>query len=588
VALKRLQGKLLHREDLQRRFLREATIQGNLEHPAIVPVYDLGTDEAGRSFFTMRRVWGKTLDHVLEGLRQGDADLEGEFSRHRLLAIFVTVCQAVEYAHEQGIIHRDLKPANIMLGAFGEVYILDWGIAKVLEEPDGVVRGEALLDANTSGSSPRTSDTKGGVILGTEGYMAPEQHTKYLGAPSVVSDVYALGKILYELVTLRTVGTATLSSPESHDRPDRTSGEHVHRGRIPPELEALWVKATKRHPQERIGSVRELREGVERYAAGDRNLSKRKEMSLRHTQAALRDAEGLLGSEESALSARRRCLRELATALSFDPSNQQASQLLFEVMTQPPRGVPPELVEERARRHDRRIRSRLREVSRVLGGVVFFVPASMAAGIREPLWFAWDMAMWLCAGVSAAAMARREKPVGVWLLVPVLFLYLGVLGGMLALGIFAPFVMVLFLLPAGLHLEMVRHDVAHRRGAAALAFAFLTGIISLQAMGVFTTPATFLGEEIRIRPRMIAFDARWGLPMLGIGTLIGFALFIGRVWNSQQRLVETEDEAALAHWQWKQLVPTFQPQELLAGTADDLEPPSPPSPPETTAESGPP
>src|SRR5262249_17778837 len=123
----------------RRRFLHEARVQGQLEHPSIVPVYDLDLDEQGRPFFTMKRVRGLTLERVLERLREDDPDVVKRFSNRKLLTALAQVCLRIDYAHARGVLHRDLKPGNIMLGDFGEVYVLDWGLAKVVgeEEADG-------------------------------------------------------------------------------------------------------------------------------------------------------------------------------------------------------------------------------------------------------------------------------------------------------------------------------------------------------------------------------------------------------------------------------------------------------------------
>jgi serine/threonine-protein kinase len=131
VALKRLhvQGSGAAPSAATARFLREARVQGQLEHPAIVPVHDLGVTPDGRPYFTMKRVRGDTLDELLARLAAGDPDTARRFGQRRLLAAFSTVCLAVDFAHSRGVLHRDLKPANVMLGEFGEVNVLDWGLA---------------------------------------------------------------------------------------------------------------------------------------------------------------------------------------------------------------------------------------------------------------------------------------------------------------------------------------------------------------------------------------------------------------------------------------------------------------------------
>jgi serine/threonine protein kinase len=115
---------------LRARFIREALVQGQLEHPSVVPVYDLGIRPDGSAYFTMKRVRGETLEEVLEKLRAGDPEAAATHTRRRLLGAFSGVCLAIAFAHARGVLHRDLKPANIMLGAYGELYILDWGLSR--------------------------------------------------------------------------------------------------------------------------------------------------------------------------------------------------------------------------------------------------------------------------------------------------------------------------------------------------------------------------------------------------------------------------------------------------------------------------
>src|SRR5690349_13316521 len=127
--MKSIRPEGARRQRLIARFLLEAKMQGQLEHPSIVPVYDLGVRPDGSEYFTMRRVRGRTLYEVLRALRSGEKGAAAQFSRRRLLSALQSVSLAVEFAHQRGVVHRDLKPANIMLGEFGEVIVLDWGLA---------------------------------------------------------------------------------------------------------------------------------------------------------------------------------------------------------------------------------------------------------------------------------------------------------------------------------------------------------------------------------------------------------------------------------------------------------------------------
>ncbi|MCL4731887.1 MAG: protein kinase, partial [Planctomycetes bacterium] len=245
------------------RFLREARITGQLEHPNIVPVYEIGTRQDGSIFYSMKFVRGETLAERLKAInsRQGDARTRMN-DRLRLLDAFAQVCQAVAFAHSRGVIHRDLKPGNIMLGEFGEVLVLDWGLAKV--------RGAADIGGDTTrhlkdDSSVQTMD---GLIMGTPAYMAPEQARAESELVDEKSDVYALGAILFELVTGRPPfeGSARQIIDEvSKGGPPAPQNVLPE---APPELCALIEKALARDRQARLASARQLAEQVQAYRDG--------------------------------------------------------------------------------------------------------------------------------------------------------------------------------------------------------------------------------------------------------------------------------------------------------------------------------
>ncbi|MDB4992576.1 MAG: Protein kinase, partial [Myxococcaceae bacterium] len=137
VAMKVIRADQAHQASIRRtRFLREARVQGQLEHPSIVPVYDVGFGKDGALYFTMKRVQGLTFTDIFDKLRKKDPQAVAEHTQRKLLAAFGSVCLAIAFAHTRRVIHRDLKPSNVMVGRFGEVYVLDWGIAKILDEPD--------------------------------------------------------------------------------------------------------------------------------------------------------------------------------------------------------------------------------------------------------------------------------------------------------------------------------------------------------------------------------------------------------------------------------------------------------------------
>ena len=184
-------------EDLRRRMVREAQIIARLEHPGIVPVHDVGVLPDGRIYYAMKFVRGSRLDEYAA---------QGVSLRDRLRK-FQAVCDAVAFAHAHGVIHRDLKPQNIMIGSFGEVLVLDWGVAKILREDRPAMPSEAdtlMLD----GSKSNGVDTTHGTIIGTRQYMSPEQARGEIGQLDERADIYSLGAVLYFLLTNQAPGEA--------------------------------------------------------------------------------------------------------------------------------------------------------------------------------------------------------------------------------------------------------------------------------------------------------------------------------------------------------------------------------------------
>ncbi len=238
--------------DARVRFEREARVQGQLEHPSVVPVYDLGIRADGSAFFTMKRVRGETLEEVVDRLRGGDAEAAATHNRRKMLGAFSSLCLAVAFAHSRRVLHRDLKPGNIMLGAYGELYILDWGLAKVLGAAEASSAPDTLEEPVEAPLSQRHR-TIAGSMMGTPGYMAPEQIRGEIDALDERTDVFALGAILFEVLTLEplfgrrgdgvnAVLAATLKGADA-----RASARAPDRA-VPPELDAVCVRATARDP----------------------------------------------------------------------------------------------------------------------------------------------------------------------------------------------------------------------------------------------------------------------------------------------------------------------------------------------------
>lgn len=204
VAVKRLLPEHQNGEAVLR-FADEVRAIGQLEHPGIVPVYDVGIDEGGQHYLVMKHVQGETLESVIEKLQAGDPAYLERFSHETRAHIFVEILQAIRYAHDRGIIHRDIKPANIMIGPFGEVTVMDWGLAKTVDRDRAKAPAKALetaLPIKSSTADGRLLETVHGALLGTPLYMSPEQAAGRNDDLDERSDIFSLCVVFYEMLTL--------------------------------------------------------------------------------------------------------------------------------------------------------------------------------------------------------------------------------------------------------------------------------------------------------------------------------------------------------------------------------------------------
>ncbi len=212
IAIKRMIALSPSDEEVTR-FLREARIQGWLDHPSIPPLHELAFDANAQPYFVMKRLVGTTLSDVLEAIARGDDEVAKKFPRERLLRAFTEVCLAIELAHTRGVIHRDLKPGNIMLGEFGEVFVLDWGVAKLV--------GIATDFATTLGDvTPSRDATQAGAVVGTPNYMAPEQRAGDANVDAR-ADVYSLGRVLKVILRPSLLRETEVATPRDAPRARR-------------------------------------------------------------------------------------------------------------------------------------------------------------------------------------------------------------------------------------------------------------------------------------------------------------------------------------------------------------------------------
>jgi hypothetical protein len=525
------------------RFLREARVQGQLEHPSVVPVYDLGIDEEGRPFFTMKRVRGETLTDILGGLRRGDDELQKRFSQRRLLADLARICLAIEYAHASGVVHRDLKPSNLMFGQFGETYVLDWGIAKLS-------RGADIEEIREERGSVDLRETREGELLGTPLYMAPEQLHGHASSVDGRADVYALGAILFEILTREPLrkGSTLPQLFEAAARHERPSS----RVPVPPELDELCARAVHPDPAQRLPSAKALADGLERYLEGERDLSARQDQA----QRLLQEARACLARPDIVASARVEAMRAALKALALVPEDTEAQRILLSLLLDSGGTLPPEAEEEFAESD-----VRIREQGARLG---IWAYLSWLAPLGLSLWVGvldWTMPLiqvvfvLLCIATSALVLRRglRSRPLAFGLAV---LSAVTVAGASCWLG---PFVLV----PAasvGSAVFFVIHSTQRER-------PWLIGTWTLASVAPFLVefsglvpPAySFVNGDLVLHARSLRLPEGptiAGLIYLSASFLVLLCIFVGRLRDRQRA---AERSLFVQAWHLRQLFPAPRP-----------------------------
>ena len=517
VAIKRIRGDVGPMAEA--RFLREAQIQARLDHPAIVPVHQIGRDPDGKPFFTMKRVTGTTLADTIE-----------HASPQQLLRIFIDVCNAIDFAHSRGIVHRDLKPANIMLGDFGEVYVLDWGVARVLAEAEDAQAGLARVPTDSG-------QTELGSMLGTPGYMSPEQvRGESVGT---ATDVYALGSILFELLTreaLHPRGAAAISATLMQP----TAAPSDRKRDVPPELDSATQAALAAGPGQRP-TARALADRVQKYLDGDRDTERRRVLAA----AELVQARAALEAEDRGLA-----MQTAGRALALDPESRDAAQILTTLTLEPPAKIPPALEAHLA---DQDLVAARRQWGQVaLAWIAFYVPLPMIliAGIRDPMVLvAFYTPVTVCMLLSAY-WSKRGTPL-------LVVSMLGSVAAMVALSrLLGPFVLVPTIL-AVMGNGFLSYPTHIRRPAvpiAAVVGAFLL-IVGLEQIGVLARTWTTSGNALIVESAFTNFDGAFGTAFL-VGTnaiaVLVSALFARSIAASRW---EANRKLEIQAWHLRKLVP---------------------------------
>ncbi len=551
IAMKEMRAEHRAHPEAGARFLREARIQGQLEHPAIVPVYDIGVNTDGSVYFTMKRVRGTTLYDVLTALRTTPELSGGRFSRRRLLTAFGSVCLAVDFAHRRGVLHRDLKPSNIMLGDFGEVYVLDWGLARV-SGAEGMDDDSDRVRVDSVG----VEHTQAGAVLGTPGYMSPEQIEGKHPELTSAADIYSLGAMLFEILALEPLHTAQdstglmASTLAGVDARLSWRAPHVD---VAPELEAVVVKATVLDSRERQATAREIYEAIERHLDGERDLELRREMSAQHADAAEKAAKSARGGTETGLYLERReALREIGRALALDPDNERAMDTLVKLLADPPLVLPKEVRQDIGLAE----REKLRRIGRLgaiaYGHLLLYVPILIWVGVRRWDWILAFPLLGLCAAGVSFYVSRQKVPQRSLAYVVMILanLTFGVTAVMFGPLFFMP--MILAVNATGFALYM---DRKARPAVAATAGGVTLLAFVLWAVDLLPGDYTFTQGGLLIHAGALALSPVPTMVLVTVANLA--ALFIGIFLTGRIRdsLDKSERQLLIYAWQLREFVP---------------------------------
>ncbi len=554
VAFKRILPDLTNRDQLRARFVREARIQARLEHPSLVPVHEMGVDPDGALYFVMKRVRGQTLRQILNALASGDAGLAGQHSRHAVLTALSQVALAIDFAHQQGVVHRDLKPQNLMLGEFGEVYILDWGLARVQGESASALSDVAFQDTGQQLTGELS-------ILATPGYAPAEQLTGRVEELGSTVDVWALGAILFEVLTREPLvaGESPSDVMEATIRGvDPSPSMRAPGADIPPELDALCMDAMAKRPADRP-DAREFHRRLALHLSGQRDQALRTKLAAKHRSRAREALDRVLDTPGAAgLAARHDAWSEIGKAAALDPGNPETLGAIATLLGTPPK-FPPDAVAaviEEARREELR-RAHLGLAALAGPGTLASLGLLLWAGVRD-----WPLAgAMLCANFLAfviavyGAVTRRGSRVHLYAVGATVAVHLALLGRMAGPATLIPAFFAGMVVAGGL-LHRLRERVFF---VSVLMAGFLVpGLLELTRL----IPSSYLfgADGVRILPSMTHItEAPFLAALLGSAFMLGAgSLAVGAlrdVLNARQ--VERETVT----WQLRQLVESGEPRD---------------------------
>jgi serine/threonine-protein kinase len=326
IAVKVILPHIALSRDHLARFIEEAQITGQLEHPGIPSVHELAMNRGGEVCFTMKLLKGRTLKEVIRDIHIGRREVRERFSRTKLLIILQAVANAVHFAHEKGVIHRDIKPDNIMIGDYGEVQLMDWGLAKVMGGADRPSLSEEPVETFRADHHLVTAH---GLVHGTLQYMAPEQAQGRNELVDRRSDVYALGATLYEILTFtppKSGETVEELLEEGRLGLVTPPAERAPKLKIPPALDEICMKAMEYHPDDRYQTAAELAEAIQVHLDGTKEEERQRTESEERLAEALRVVQAHEDARVDLEEARLRFEKEEGAAGSF-PSAEAKEEL---------------------------------------------------------------------------------------------------------------------------------------------------------------------------------------------------------------------------------------------------------------------
>ena len=469
----------------------------------------------------------------------------------------------MDYAHRRGVLHRDIKPANIMLGEFGEVYLLDWGLARIRNKDDAPA-GPALDTAEFDPGDLAGSLARG-ELLGTPAYMSIEHMKNLPQAAEPPADVYSLGAVLFEILTLERLnpggpvlqvlarGMAGLDARASVRAPQR---------QVPAELEAICVRATAKEYADRFPSARALHEVLEAYLDGERDAELRRDLAARHADRA---AGAMDRTGDMPMEARKEVMGSIGQALALDPGNQQALDTLTRLMTRPPDELPPEVEDSLQRSFEVQWKWSAKVAGVAYFTLTLYLPLFFWPGINSVPAVAvfFGLALASCALTATVALTRRPRAGMVLAAMAASTLCLGS-----TMTLFGP----LFVTPGLIANNTAAYVMLLRGWQRGVTIAFgcvcMGGVILAEALGVPWSAYTFTDAGLVIREGAVGLAVAPTITLLvcvALSTILTSALSVSRL---RDALTRAEQQVQLQAWQVRQLIPAISKREEGAGSRD--------------------